>query len=75
MVSPQAKREAVSTLINERGFGVTRACGLVRMSRSSLADRIQHGADAQRARQPDAGGIRSGAVEGSNRSGIFNRGL
>jgi putative transposase len=34
MVSPQAKREAVSALMSERGFGVTRACGLVRMSRS-----------------------------------------
>lgn len=34
MVSPQAKREAVSTLMVERGFGVTRACGLIRISRS-----------------------------------------
>jgi hypothetical protein len=34
MVSPPAKREAVSALMNERGFGVTRACGLVWMSRS-----------------------------------------
>jgi putative transposase len=34
MVSPQAKREAVSVLMNERGFGVTRACGLIRLSRS-----------------------------------------
>jgi putative transposase len=34
MVSPQAKREAVSVLMTERDFGVTRACGLLRISRS-----------------------------------------
>lgn len=34
MVSPQAKRAAVATLMTERGFGVTRACGLIRISRS-----------------------------------------
>jgi len=34
MVSPQAKREAVTVLMTERGFGVTRACGLLRISRS-----------------------------------------
>jgi putative transposase len=34
MVSPQAKREAVTVLMAERGFGVTRACGLIRLSRS-----------------------------------------
>ena len=34
MVSPQARREAVSVLMAERGFGVTRACGLIRISRS-----------------------------------------
>jgi putative transposase len=34
MVSPQVKREAVDALMSERGFGVTRACGLVRISRS-----------------------------------------
>ena len=34
MVSPQAKREAVSLLMTERGFGVTRACGLIGISRS-----------------------------------------
>ena len=28
MVSPQAKREAVTVLMTERDFGVTRACGL-----------------------------------------------
>ena len=34
MVSPQAKREAVSMLMTERDYGVTRACGLVQISRS-----------------------------------------
>ncbi len=34
MVSPQAKREAVTVLMAERDFGVTRACGLLRISRS-----------------------------------------
>jgi putative transposase len=34
MVSPQVKREAVNVLMEERGFGVTRACGLVQISRS-----------------------------------------
>lgn len=34
MVSPQAKREAVDILTAERGLGVTRACGLVGISRS-----------------------------------------
>jgi len=34
MVSPQARRTAVAVLMTERGFGVTRACGLVGISRS-----------------------------------------
>ena len=34
MVGPQVKREAVSTLMIERRFGVTRACGLISLSRS-----------------------------------------
>jgi hypothetical protein len=34
MVSPQAKREAVTVLMTERNFGVTRACGLLRISRA-----------------------------------------
>jgi len=33
-VSPQAKRQAVDVLMEERGLGVTRACGLVGISRS-----------------------------------------
>jgi putative transposase len=32
MVSPQVRREAVTALMNERSFGVTRACGLVQIS-------------------------------------------
>jgi putative transposase len=34
VVSPQARREAVGILTGERGLGVTRACGLVGISRS-----------------------------------------
>ena len=34
MVGPQVKRQAVDMLKEERGFGVTRACGLVGISRS-----------------------------------------
>jgi putative transposase len=34
MVSPQAKRAAVTALMTERDFGVTRACGLAGISRS-----------------------------------------
>ena len=34
MVNPQAKREAVTILMTERDYGVTRACGLVQISRS-----------------------------------------
>ncbi|WP_354679096.1 IS3 family transposase [Cupriavidus plantarum] len=33
-MSPQAKRDAVRTLVTERALGVTRACGLVGISRS-----------------------------------------
>lgn len=38
-MSPQARREAVSILMAERQMGVTRACGLVGISRSLLAYR------------------------------------
>ena len=34
MASPQVRRQAVDALRGERGFGVTRACGLVGISRS-----------------------------------------
>ncbi|VFR17255.1 Mobile element protein [plant metagenome] len=37
VASPQAKREAVRTLMAERGMGIIRACGLVGISRSSFA--------------------------------------
>jgi putative transposase len=60
MVSPQAKREAVSMLMTERDFGVTRACGLLQISRSlyryrsrragcaDLRERIQQIAETKR---------------------------
>ncbi len=38
-MSPQARREAVKILMAERQMGVTRACGLVGISRSLLAYR------------------------------------
>ena len=38
-MSPQARREAVGILMAERQMGVTRACGLVGISRSLLAYR------------------------------------
>ena len=41
MVSPQAKREAVSMLMTERDYGVTRACGLVQISRSLYRYRMR----------------------------------
>ncbi len=34
MVGPQVKRQAVDVLMDERGLGITRACGLVGISRS-----------------------------------------
>jgi putative transposase len=49
MVSPQAKREAVSVLMAERDFGVTRACGLARLSRSLYR---------YRSRRPDCAALR-----------------
>jgi putative transposase len=50
MVSPQAKREAVTLLLAERDFGVTRACGLVGISRSLYR---------YRRRRPDSAALRS----------------
>ena len=44
MVSPQAKREAVGILTAERGLGVTRACGLVGISRSLYGYRSRRSA-------------------------------
>jgi len=49
MVSPQAKRAAVTVLMTERDFGVTRACGLVGISRSLFR---------YRSRRPDSGPLR-----------------
>ena len=40
-MSPQARREAVGILTAERGLGVTRACGLVGISRSLYRYRSQ----------------------------------
>ena len=50
MVSPQTKREAVTVLLTERDFGVTRACGLVGISRSLYR---------YRGRRPDSAALRS----------------
>jgi putative transposase len=50
MVSPQAKRAAVGVLMTERGFRVTRACGLIEISRSLYR---------YRRRRPDSGPLRA----------------
>jgi putative transposase len=50
MVSPQAKREAVTVLMTERDFGVTHACGLISISRSLYR---------YRSRRPDCGALRA----------------
>jgi putative transposase len=50
MVSPQARREAVTVLMAERDFGVTRACGLARLSRSLYRYRSRR-ADCTRLRE------------------------
>jgi putative transposase len=50
MVSPQAKRVAVGVLMIERGLGVTRACGLVDISRSLYR---------YRSRRPDSAPLRA----------------
>ena len=34
MVGPQVRREAVDVLRQERGYGITRDCGLIGISRS-----------------------------------------
>jgi putative transposase len=47
MVSPQVRREAVTTLMRERSFGVTRACGLIRISRSLYRYRCRRSDCAQ----------------------------
>ena len=50
MVSPQAKREAVTVLMTEQDFGVTRACGLVHISRSLYR---------YRSRRPECSAVRA----------------
>jgi putative transposase len=50
MMSPQAKRVAVGVLMTERGLGVTRACGLVDISRSLYR---------YRSRRPDSAALRA----------------
>jgi putative transposase len=50
MVSPQVKRQAVDVLKEERGLGVTRACGLVGISRSLYG---------YRSRRADSGQLRA----------------
>jgi putative transposase len=49
MVGPQAKRAAVTVLMTERGLRVTRACGLVGISRSLYR---------YRSRRPDSAALR-----------------
>jgi putative transposase len=50
MVSPQAKRAAVTVLMTERDFGVTRACGLIGISRPLFR---------YRRRRPDSAPLRA----------------
>jgi putative transposase len=54
MVSPQARREAVTVLMTERDFGVTRACGLLQISRALY--RYQ-------SRRPECAGLRERIAE------------
>jgi putative transposase len=53
-VSPQARREAVTVLMTERDFGVTRACGLLQISRALY--RYQ-------SRRPECAGLRERIAE------------
>jgi putative transposase len=54
MVGPQVKRQAVDVLREERGFGITRACGLVGISRSLYG---------YRSRRPVSAGLRERICE------------
>lgn len=51
MVNPQVKREPVNGLMTGRDFGVTRACGLVRISSSLYR---------YRSRRPECAGFDAG---------------
>ena len=66
MVSPHAKREAVMILMTERDFGVTRACGLISVSRSLYR---------YRSRRPDRGELcaRIGEIAASKRRYGYRR--
>ncbi len=66
MVSPQVKRQAVDVLREERGLGVTRACGLVGISRSLYRYRSQ---------RPDSGKLREriGELAGEKRRYGYRR--
>jgi putative transposase len=66
MVGPQAKREAVEVLQAEHGFKVTRACGLVNISRSLYR---------YRSRRPDCAQLRQrmGEIAGEKRRYGYRR--
>ena len=65
-MSPQAKREAVGVLMSERGFGVMRACGLIRMSRSLYR---------YRSRRPECPGLKDqiGEIAALKRRYVYRR--
>lgn len=66
MVGPQVKRQAVDVLREERGLGVTRACGLVGISRSLYG---------YHSRRPDSGKLREriGELAGEKRRYGYRR--
>ena len=66
MVTPQARREAVGILMAERQMGVTRACGLVGISRSLMAYR-------PRRRQPEGLRERIGEIAMTKRRYGYRR--